>query len=271
MAVIKDRVLTINLGLAINVAFMILKFVVFIYSKLNLFFADAIDSFADSFVIFLIIFFGNMASDNYSNIMFFCQWCVIIIFRVIIFLEQISDLIKPDKREQPLLIITVSVIVIAGGIVLAILFVDEDDVVKFFIDDDEKRLKKLWKKQQQSLTPKKLPLFGIKILPIFAEALDNFVTTFLALIIGILLQYNVAVDSLYLIDDIGNMCISCVMIGLACSGLWELSERYRDKSYFQPLYSVVEVEGGEERIVEYREEDESRIKLVEMENNDDGI
>jgi hypothetical protein len=35
------------------------------------------------------------------DIMFFCQWSIIFIFRIIIFLEQINDLVKPEIRKEP--------------------------------------------------------------------------------------------------------------------------------------------------------------------------
>lgn len=172
------------------------------------------------------------------DIMFFSQWCVIIVFRLIIILDQISDLMKPEPREQPVLTIIVSSIVVGGGIILAILFVDEDDVVKFFISKEEKEAKKKQMAQHNLLNKKKKK--GMKILPIFAEALDNLVTTVMALVIGILLYFEIIVDYLYLIDDISNICISIVMFILAARELWRLSDKYKDKSFYQ--HPVVESE-----------------------------
>ena len=239
MAIIKNHKATIVLGILINIAFLILKFVIFIYSHVNLFFADSIDSFADCFVIFIIVIFLRFNLNNkltYLNmdIMLFSQWCSIIMFRIVIFLEQISDLVKPEVREQPLLIIIVSCIVIVGGLIIAMLFVDEDDVIKFFVNDTEKELKKRYKRQHGVTKKTK----GFQILPIFAEALDNLVTTVIALIIGILLQYKIIVRYLYLIDDISNMLISIVMTVIACRGLWELSKKYNNKSYFMPIFDI---------------------------------
>jgi divalent metal cation (Fe/Co/Zn/Cd) transporter len=233
MAVIKNREATVVVGLVINVAFMALKLIVFMYSHVNLFFADAIDSFVDGFVIFLTVIFLHFNFDNKLtyltvDIMRFCQWSVIIIFRVVIFMEQITDLIKPETRERPLLTIVVSCVVIGGSIVLAFLFVDEDDIIKFFISDEEKTLKRRLKVESGVAKKKK----GFKVLPMFAEALDNIVSTLIALLIGILQYCNVALDYLYLIDDISNMLISVLMCFLACRGLWQLSHAYKGKSHF---------------------------------------
>src|SRR3989338_1333258 len=235
MALIKDGKVCVIVGIVINIVFIILKFVVYLLSHLNLFFADAIDSFVDGFVIFLVLIFlrfdfeGKLTYLN-MDIMLFSQWCAIIVFRVVIFLEQIGDLIAPDPRAEPLLLIIVSSIVLAGSIVIAILFVDEDDVIKCFIGGEEKRLMKLWKTQN----PKKPA--SCKLQPIFAEALDNLVTTLISLIIGILLYFEVLTDYLYLIDDISNMCISAVMCLIACRSLWQISLKYTNKSYFKPMF-----------------------------------
>ena len=239
MALIRNPKATIIVGIIINIAFLILKFVIFIYSHVNLFFSDAIDSFADCFIIIVIVIFLRFNLNNkltYLNmdIMFFSQWCTIIIFRIIIFLDQISDLVKPEARKQPLLIIIVSCIVIAGGVVLALLFVDEDDVVKFFISTEEKEMKKQYKAENEHVDERKT----FTILPIFAEALDNLVTTAVALLVGILLYCNIIVTQLYLIDDISNMLISVVMTTIACTELWKLSNKYKNKSYFKPLFEI---------------------------------
>jgi len=239
MALIKNSKVTVVLGIVINLAFMILKFICFLYSHLNLFFADTIDSFVDCFVICLIPVFlrfnlnGKLTYLN-MDMMFLSQWCVIIVFRIIIFLQQISDLIKPEARKDALLIIIVSCVVIFGGVLLALLFVDEDDVVKFFINDEDKAFRK-----QQKAKIGKVKKKGFKILPIFAEALDNLVTTLIALIIGVLLYCDVIVHYLYLIDDISNMVISVVMIIIAVKGLFELSNKYKDKSYYKVIFEVL--------------------------------
>lgn len=243
MAIIEDPKVTVTVGLIMNLIFMIIKFIVFIYSHVNLFFTDAIDSFVDSFIIFLIFIFLDYNINNktltYLNmdIMFFCQWSIIFIFRIIILLEQINDLIKPEIRKEPKLIIIISSIVLFGSIIIAILFVDEDDIIKFFISPDEKNLRKQYR-SQQSLSSSSSQNKTI-IQPIFAEALDNFATTFIALLVGILLYNNIVIDYLYLIDDIGNMIISIIMMIISYHGLYELSERYKNKSYFDAIYKIV--------------------------------
>jgi len=121
MAIIKNGKITVILGIIINIIFLVLKFIIFLYSKVGLFFSDAIDSFVDGFVIFMVVLFlrfdlnGTLTYLN-MDIMFISQWCVIIVFRLIIFLEQIEDLRNPEQRERPELIIIVSIIVIVGGI-----------------------------------------------------------------------------------------------------------------------------------------------------------
>jgi len=106
-----------------------------------------------------------------------------------------------------------------------LLFADEDDVVKFFISAEEKNKKKMLKMDKGDKKKK------IKILPIFAEAIDNLVTTLIALVIGIMLHFKVLVDYLYIIDDVSNMVISAVMCIIACRGLWKLSNKYQNKSH----------------------------------------
>ena len=244
MAIIEDPKLTITVGLIINLIFMMVKFFAFLYSHVNLFFTDAIDSFVDSFIIFLIFIFLdyniNDKTLTYLNmdIMFFCQWSIIFIFRIIIFLEQINDLVKPEIRKEPKLIIIISSIVLFGSIVIAILFVDEDDIIKFFISTNEKSLRKQYRLQQSS-TSSSSTLKKVIILPIFAEALDNFATTSIALLIGILLYYDIIIDYLYLIDDIGNMIVSIIMMIISYHGLYELSERYKNKSYFDVIFKIL--------------------------------
>eukprot|EP01124_Arcella_intermedia_P023352 TRINITY_DN3694_c0_g1_i1.p2 TRINITY_DN3694_c0_g1~~TRINITY_DN3694_c0_g1_i1.p2 ORF type:complete len:238 (-),score=30.34 TRINITY_DN3694_c0_g1_i1:3-716(-) len=231
MALIKDGKITVVLGLIINITFMIIKLIVFITTKLNLFFADSIDSLVDSFVIFLIVVFLRFNLRGHltyltMDMMFLSQWCVIIVFRVIIFMQQIADLVRPERREAPLLIVVVSGVVLLGGVVLMLLFVDEDDVVKCFIAPEEKARRKA-AKRAKSAAPKPK---SFKLLPIFAEALDNMATTAISLIVGLLLQFEIAVPYLYLIDDISNMVISVVMFVIACRGLWSLSDKYKSES-----------------------------------------
>lgn len=241
MVLIEDGRTSVVAGLSINIIFMFLKFIIFLYSHVNLYFTDAIDSFADSFVIFLILIFlkynfNNKLTFLNMDIMFFCQWSVILIFRVIIFLDQISDLIKPEPRENGLLLIIVSVIVLAGSVAVIFIFVDEDDVIKCFIDKNEKELRIKYREQQSSVGGKKKS--DPMILPILAEAIDNLVTTFIALVVGILLYLNIAVEYLYLIDDLGNMVVSCIMFYIACNGLTALIEKYRAKSQFSTIYEI---------------------------------
>lgn len=140
MALIKNGKVTIIAGLGINVVLLVLKFVVFLRTHVGLFFADAIDSYADSFVIMIIVIFLGFNLNNKltflnMDMVFFCQWSVILIFRIIILLDQISDLISPEVRQAPSLIIIVSCIVLGFGCLLLVLFVDEVDVVKFFISE----------------------------------------------------------------------------------------------------------------------------------------
>jgi Co/Zn/Cd efflux system component len=260
MAIIEDGKTCVIVGITVNALFLVLKFVVFIYSHLNLFFTDCIDSFADAFIILLLLIalrfnLSNKVTFLNMDIMFFCQWSAVLIFRVIIFLEQIADLIRPEPRSSPELVIVISVVVIVGGLFLAIIFVDEDDVIKCFISDEEKRKRKLLRAQQAQAkaqnvadkppasaarNPSQSSSSGFTILPIFAEAMDNLVTSVVALIVGCLLYAGVAVDYLYLIDDISNMVISLVMSYLAIKGITELTEKYRDKSYFECIFTIQE-------------------------------
>jgi hypothetical protein len=115
------------------------------------------------------------------------------------------------------------------------LFVDEDDVIKCFISDEEKKLRKIQKAQNPQ---KKSKNCFTNMLPVFAEAVDNFVTTAIALVVGILLKLNIMVDYLYLIDDIGNIVISLFMLYIAFNGLWDLSGKYRNKSYFKTIFPL---------------------------------
>lgn len=253
MAIIEDGKTTILVGIGINLAFMVLKFIIFLYSNVNLFFADTIDSVCDSMIMFMVIVFLkfniNATTLTFLNMdmMFLSQWSMVLIFRVIIILDQIEDLLNPADRSHPELVIISSSIILAGGIVLALLFVDEDDVVKCFISPEEKKLRKLYRQQQNQTKQKSTSTFG-KILPMFAEALDNFLTTSIALIVGLLLYFDVMTDYVYLIDDLGNIAISLLMLYFACSGMWEIAMKYEQKSSFKTIYPVVldtEKEAGE--------------------------
>jgi len=250
MALIEDGKTTIMVGIAINIAFMILKFYIFLSSKVNLFFADTIDSVVDSIIMFMIIIFLrfniNAKTLTFLNMdmMFLSQWSMVIIFRVMIIFEQIGDLLSPTERNHPELIIISSSIILFGGMILALLFVDEDDVIKCFIHPQDKQFRTLYRQQQGQI--KKTA--NNQILPMFAEALDNFVTTFIALIIGILLYFQIWIDYLYLIDDISNMIISFMMLYFGCTGIWEIAMKYEGKSSFVvifPISTAAEVvEGG---------------------------
>ena len=68
MALIKNHKATIIFGCLINLAFVVLKFVVFLYTHVGLFFADAIDSFVDFFVIFLVLFFLRFQLNGHVSL-----------------------------------------------------------------------------------------------------------------------------------------------------------------------------------------------------------
>lgn len=219
MALIKDARITVVIGLLINVLFFAAKFVAFLYSFVNLFFADAIDSFVDFFVILLVVVFlrfdfrGKLTLIT-KDFLEFAQWSVIIVFRVVIIMDSIQDLLFPQPRTQPLLVIIVSSITLGGGILLALLFVDEDDVVKFFLVEREKKEGKKKK--------------GCKVLPMFAEALDNLLTSAITLVIGIIMHFNwMSWDKVYIIDDASNLAVSLLMALFACRGIWVLTEKHR--------------------------------------------
>jgi hypothetical protein len=69
--------------------------------------------------------------------------------------------------------------------------------------------------------------------------LAYYATTSIALLIGILLYNNIIINYLYLIDDIGNIIISIIMIIISYHGLYELSERYKNKSYFDVIFKIL--------------------------------
>ena len=271
MPLVNDGKISVVAGLVINLVFLIVKFVAYLYSHLNLFFADAIDSVADAFVISLILIFLQFNFENKltflnMDLMFFCQWSVILIFRIIIFLDQISDIIQPQPRGDGFLVIVVSVIVLIGSIAIIVLFIDEDDVIKCFISDEEKQNRKTYRllQSESAITPNnnndpneimrtsdgnkyisvqqnergtatQLKKSKPVVLPILAEAFDNLATTTVALVIGILLYLDILVQYVYIIDVISNMAISLIMCWLACTGLNELIDKYRGKSQFSVI------------------------------------
>jgi Co/Zn/Cd efflux system component len=232
MPLITNHKITVVLGLLINLAFVALKFVVFLKSHVGLFFADAIDSFVDCFVIFLIVVFlrfnlNGKLSFLTKDFLECSQWSAVIVFRAVIVLDAIDDLLNPQPRVQPLLVIITSAVVLGGGILLAFLFVDEDDIVKFFIDEEEKLQRKLKKKSAGAAKAKE----SCKIMPVFAEALDNLVTAAISLVLGIFMYFNLFTSYIYIIDDVSNLVVSAVMCVLACRGLWRLAGDYQHKSY----------------------------------------
>ncbi|CEO98501.1 Cation efflux family [Plasmodiophora brassicae] len=238
MALIKDGKTTVVVGLLINVALMAVKFALYLVSHVSLFFSDTVDSFVDMFVILLIIVFLRFKLEPkltylQMDMMLFSQWSAIIIFRIVIMLDQVSDILDPAPRVQPIAIITVSCIVIVLGIILAIMFVDEDNVIKFFITDQEKAERKSRKQLQQGNVKNEKPWI---MTPIFAEALDNLATTTVSLIVGLLLYFDIVVDYLYIIDDVSNIVISAALLIVSCRSMWKLSEKYQGKSYYTTLF-----------------------------------
>jgi divalent metal cation (Fe/Co/Zn/Cd) transporter len=240
MPLIEDGKTTVLLGTAINLGFLVLKFIVFLQTEVGLFFADTIDSFVDLSIILMIFLFLRFDFQNKvtffnMDLMFMCQWSMVILFRFIIILDQVSDFLNPAPRTHADTVIISSGVILFFGIILIFLFVDEDDVIKCFISDEEKKLRKIQKAQNPQ---KKSKNCFTNMLPVFAEAVDNFVTTAIALVVGILLKLNIMVDYLYLIDDIGNIVISLFMLYIAFNGLWDLSGKYRNKSYFKTIFPL---------------------------------
>jgi len=241
MALIKNHKVTVIVGIIINLIFVAVKFFVSLESHVNLFFADAVDSFVDGFVIVLILVWLRFNLDGkltFLSLDFlqFSQWSAIIVFRLVIVLDSVDDLVTPQPRTKAMLVIIVSGIVIAGSVLMAVLFVDEDDVVKFFIDDEEKRARKEQKRaalraQGGGELKDKEKKKGCKILPIFAEAMDNLVSAIISLLIGLLMHFKVIPKWLYIIDDVSNILISAVMCFFAFRGLWNLSAQYQHKGY----------------------------------------
>lgn len=236
MALIKNPKVTVIVGIIINLIFVAVKFFASVVSHVNLFFADAVDSFVDGFVIFLILIWLRFNLDGKMtflglDFLQFSQWSAIIVFRLVIVLDSIDDLVQPQPRTQAMLVMIISAVVIAGSILLAILFVDEDDVVKFFIDEDEKKAKKEQKRAAEAASGKPKKKKGCKILPIFAEAMDNLVSAIVSLVIGLLMHFKVIPQWLYIIDDASNILISLVMCFFAIKGLWKLSAQYQHKGY----------------------------------------
>jgi len=121
MALIKDHRVTVVLSLLLNLGFIVVKFVAFLYSHVNLFFADAIDSFVDFFVVFLVLFFLSFNFDAKlsllsKDLLVSCQWSSVIVFRGVIILSSIDDIFFPQQRKEPMMVIIVSSIVLGGGI-----------------------------------------------------------------------------------------------------------------------------------------------------------
>ena len=243
MALIRDGRTCVIVGVSINLLFLVLKFGAYIYTHVNLFFADAVDSVADAFILALLLLFlscdfRTRVTFLHMDIMFACQWSAVLLFRVVILLDQLSDLVSPEPRKEPVLIIAVSCIVLALSLVLALVFVDEDDVIKEFISADEKAHRKLLRAR----TPK--PSTTSSVMPIFAEALDNIATTAVALLVGCFLYAGVGVGYLYIVDDAGNILISCIMMYVAVNSLRELSVKYAGKSQFRVIYDLNEAEAA---------------------------
>jgi divalent metal cation (Fe/Co/Zn/Cd) transporter len=234
MALITNHRVTVILSLFINVLFIAAKFVAFLFSHVNLFFADAVDSFVDLYVVFLILVFlrfnlnGKLTLLS-MDLLVFCQWSSIIVFRIVILLDGVDDILFPQPRLEALLVIIVSSVSVGGSLLLAVLFVDEDDVVKFFVDEEEKKAKKSQKNKN-----KKKNKTCCRVLPMFAEAVDNLVTSVISLALGLLMYFGVLTEWIYLIDNVCNMLISLVMCVFASRGLWSLSDNYRHRSQ-EPL------------------------------------
>lgn len=64
MALIKNPKVTVIVGIIINLIFVAVKFFASVVSHVNLFFADAVDSFVDGFVIFLILIWLRFNLDG---------------------------------------------------------------------------------------------------------------------------------------------------------------------------------------------------------------
>lgn len=145
MALIRSAPATVVAGLLLNMAFLALKFVVFLYSFVGLFFADAVDSFADCFVLLLLLVFlrfdwSKRITYATKDTLEAAQWAAIVMFRVVIVLDSINDLLAPQPRARPLLVIVVAAVCFVFGVVLAYLFVDEDDVVKVALHSGARRV-----------------------------------------------------------------------------------------------------------------------------------
>lgn len=238
MPLIKNHKITVIAGISIQFLFVAAKFTAFIYSWVSLFFADAIDSFADAFLLVLLLTFlrfnlNNVLSLVVRDVLEASQWSAIIIFRVIVVMDCVNDLLFPVPRSHPLLVIIVASVVLVGSLVLAGLFVDEDDVVKFFLDPEELERAKASKKKQGG-GGKNKKKGCCKILPLFAEALDNVATSALTLLVGLLMYFGVALDYLYIIDDGCNIILSIVMMIFAIRGLWNIAGHFAHDS-FKPL------------------------------------
>ncbi|KAF0720428.1 Aste57867_305 [Aphanomyces stellatus] len=236
MAWIKSGRATVVAGITINALLVILKMGMFLASHVNAMFADAIDSIVDGFVMVLVLVFLKFDLDGkltylQMDMMLLCQWSTVIMFRIVIFMDQIGDLYNPEPRTNAGPLILVSAIAMVAAILVAVIFVDEDDVIKLFISDAEKATRKRLKKKKRAGGVK-----PFKLMPIFAEAMDNVVSTAVALLLGCLMYYEVALDYIYLIDDVSNMLISVVMCVLASNELRKLANKYDGKSYYEVVF-----------------------------------
>ena len=95
------------------------------------------------------------------------------------------------------------------------------------MDEEEKKAEKEKKRQMGGAKRKKT---RCRFLPMFAEALDNLVTSAIALALGVMMHFQVLTAWIYLVDNISNMVISLVMCILAFHGMWHISKKYRHGS-----------------------------------------
>ncbi|RHY90868.1 hypothetical protein DYB35_006569 [Aphanomyces astaci] len=236
MAVIKSGRATVVAGITINTLLVVLKMGMFLASNVNAMFADAVDSIVDGFVMVLVLVFLKFDLDGkltylQMDMMLLCQWSTVIMFRVVIFMDQLGDLYTPEPRTHAGPLIITSAIAMIAAIAIALVFVDEDDVIKLFISDAEKAHRTRRHPKKKRTGPKRF-----KLMPIFAEAVDNVVSSAVALVIGVLMYNEVALDYIYLIDDGSNMLISVVMCVLAYNQLGTLANKYEGKSYYEIVF-----------------------------------
>ncbi|RLO04125.1 hypothetical protein DYB28_004393, partial [Aphanomyces astaci] len=135
MAVIKSGRATVVAGITINTLLVVLKMGMFLTSNVNAMFADAVDSIVDGFVMVLVLVFLKFDLDGkltylQMDMMLLCQWSTVIMFRVVIFMDQHGDLYTPEPRTHAGPLIITSAIAMIAAIAIALVFVDEDDVIK---------------------------------------------------------------------------------------------------------------------------------------------